>query len=132
MRPGNPTARAEPDGTDSHRAEGELLGYAGVAVAADEGYVQTIGVARGAQRRGVGTRLLQRLLDDARSEGAATVWLEVRADNEGAQAMYTRFGFRVRGRRRGYYQPSGTDALVMSLDLGGRPATQSRTAGGRS
>ncbi len=110
-----------PGRPDPGDADGELLGYAGVAVAADEGYVQTIGVARAAQRRGLGSRLLRRLLDDAHGEGASTVWLEVRADNEGAQAMYTRFGFRVRGRRRGYYQPSGTDALVMSVDLrGGR------------
>jgi ribosomal-protein-alanine N-acetyltransferase len=94
-----------------------VLGYAGVAVTADEGYVQTIGVAPRAQRRGVGTLLLRRLLADAAEAGARTCWLEVRADNAGAQRMYSDFGFRPRGRRRGYYQPSGVDAIVMSVEL---------------
>lgn len=95
----------------------QVLGYAGLAVNDDEGYVQTIGVARAARRRGIGSVLLARLLADARTAGARTCWLEVRADNPGAQAMYERFGFRVQGRRRGYYQPSGVDALVMSAPL---------------
>jgi [ribosomal protein S18]-alanine N-acetyltransferase len=41
------------------------------------------------------------------------VLLEVRADNEVAQRLYTRRGFEEIGRRRGYYQPSGDDAVVM-------------------
>lgn len=124
-------AAVETSGADpADAAEGNLLGYAGVAVAADEGYVQTLGVARRAQRRGVGARLLRRLLDDARAEGATAVWLEVRDDNAGAQAMYAAFGFRVRGRRRGYYQPSNTDALVMSVELAARPRTARRATGG--
>jgi ribosomal-protein-alanine N-acetyltransferase len=98
-------------------ASGSVLGYAGVAVTADEGYVQTIGVAPAAQRRGVGSLLLRRLLEDAAGAGARTCWLEVRADNAGAQTMYEGFGFEPRGRRRGYYQPSGVDAIVMSVEL---------------
>ena len=39
--------------------------------------------------------------------------LEVRADNEAAQRLYQRRGFTEIGRRRGYYQPSGADAVVM-------------------
>lgn len=94
-----------------------VAGYAGLAVSGDESYVQTIGVAGRAQRRGVGGRLLARLLENAAELGAATCWLEVRADNEPAQQMYRRFGFVRRGLRRGYYQPSGTDAVVMAVGL---------------
>jgi ribosomal protein S18 acetylase RimI-like enzyme len=61
------------------------------------------------------------LLEDATTHGARTCWLEVRADNAGARTMYERFGFRTRGRRRGYYQPSGVDAIVMSVELPGAP-----------
>ena len=90
--------------------------------------MQTIGVARRAQRRGLGSRLLRQLFDDARASGDRTCWLEVRADNVEAQAMYAAFGFVPRGRRRGYYQPSGVDAIVMSADLHrGEPRT---TTGG--
>jgi ribosomal-protein-alanine N-acetyltransferase len=44
------------------------------------------------------------------------VLLEVRADNELAQGLYRRRGFAEIGRRRGYYQPSGTDAVVMKRE----------------
>jgi ribosomal-protein-alanine N-acetyltransferase len=118
-------AEARP-AADADRAAGSVLGYAGVATTADEAYVQTIGVAARAQRRGIGRLLLGQLLKDARAQDARTCWLEVRADNLGAQAMYESFGFRTRGRRRGYYQPSGTDALVMSVTLGGPARVDSR------
>jgi ribosomal-protein-alanine N-acetyltransferase len=116
--------------TGPNRAAASVIGYAGVATTADEAYVQTIGVAARAQRRGIGRLLLGQLLDDARTQDARTCWLEVRADNLGAQAMYESFGFRTRGRRRGYYQPSGTDALVMSVALDG-PARPGHQAQGR-
>lgn len=95
--------------------EGERVsGYAGLCDYPDEAFVQTLGVAPDAQRQGLGARLLQALLDEAARRRQRTVSLEVRADNDPAIALYERFGFRRMGIRRGYYQPSGTDALVMS------------------
>jgi ribosomal-protein-alanine N-acetyltransferase len=94
-------------------AGGGLAGYAGLLTYADEGYVQTIAVAPPYQGRGVGTRLLTALMDEARRVGVPSVGLEVRSDNERAQRLYRRFGFRPVGLRRGYYQPSGADAVVM-------------------
>ena len=49
------------------------------------------------------------------------MFLEVRADNTRAQRLYRWCGFAEIGIRRGYYQPSGTDAIVMRRDLTGRP-----------
>ena len=49
----------------------------------------------------------------ARDRGCAEVFLEVRADNPRAHGLYLRRGFTEIGVRRGYYQPSGTDAIVM-------------------
>ena len=90
-----------------------VVGYAGLAAMPDEAYVQTIGVAPAHQRRGLGATLLRRLLDDAARRGAPRVGLEVRVDNAPAIALYERHGFRRIGVRKRYYQPSGTDALVM-------------------
>jgi ribosomal-protein-alanine N-acetyltransferase len=96
----------------------EVVGYAGLcAYGADECYVQTIAVAAPAHRRGVGTALLTALLDEAARRGCRRVDLEVRADNAAAIALYERFGFTAVGRRRGYYQPSGTDAIVMRREV---------------
>lgn len=87
-----------------------VVGYAGLAVGPDEAHVQTIGVRRECWRTGIGSALLAELLVRA---GDRPVLLEVRADNVRARALYVRYGFRELGRRTGYYQPSGADALVM-------------------
>lgn len=93
----------------------QVVAYAGLAVAGGEGDVQTIAVAPEYQGRGVGTALLAALLEEAAARGCREVFLDVRADNDRARALYERFGFEAVGRRAGYYQPSGTDAVVMRL-----------------
>jgi ribosomal-protein-alanine N-acetyltransferase len=91
-----------------------VVGYAGLcAYDKDVSYVQTIGVTASHQRQGVGTALLTVLLDDASRRGAHHVDLEVRAENASAIDLYRKHGFTDLGLRRGYYQPSGADALVM-------------------
>jgi ribosomal-protein-alanine N-acetyltransferase len=98
--------------------DGVVTAYAGLcSYAPHEAYIQTIGVATSSQRRGVGTELLLALLDEARRRGVAHVDLEVKADNEAAKQMYERHGFVEIAVRRNYYQPSGTDAIVMRLEL---------------
>ena len=92
---------------------GGIVGYAGLAEMGDEAYVQTIAVVPDRRRTGVGTALLTALLDDAKRRGLPRVSLEVRVDNAAAIALYERFGFRGVAVRPRYYQPSGTDALVM-------------------
>ncbi len=88
-----------------------VVGYAGLAVAGpDEAWVQNIAVRRDVQRHGVGRRLLESLLEAA---GDRSVLLEVAADNAPAQRLYATYDFEPVGIRRGYYQPSNTDALVM-------------------
>ncbi len=93
--------------------DGVIVGYAGLCAYPDEAYVQTIAVASRAQGRGVGATLLRLLLDEAERRGDHVVLLEVRADNDRAQRLYERFGFARVGLRRGYYQPSGADAVIM-------------------
>ncbi|MEO3775931.1 ribosomal protein S18-alanine N-acetyltransferase [Micromonospora sp. B11E3] len=99
------------DATDD---SGGVLGYAGLMVAPpDEAWVQNVAVRRDAQRRGVGRVLLEALLAEAARRGARHTLLEVAADNAPAQRLYATYGFEPIGVRRGYYQPSNTDALVM-------------------
>ena len=95
------------------------MGYAGVSVAGAESYIQTIGVTGSAQRSGIGRLLMVALLAEAVRRGADMCWLEVRTDNAVAQHLYRTLGFTDRSVRRGYYQPSGADALVMAAPLAG-------------
>jgi len=96
--------------------DGDLVGYAGIAVVRPEAWVNNIAVRRDRQRTGVGRLLLDALLAHARAHGATHTLLEVAADNGPAQRMYDSYGFHVVGVRKGYYQPSNTDALVMRRD----------------
>jgi ribosomal-protein-alanine N-acetyltransferase len=99
----------------SNNPEGpKPLGYGGLAVTGTDAYIQTIGVCSAAQRRGIGRTLMNVLLDEAAFRRATTCWLEVRADNTPAQRLYESLGFTNRGLRRGYYQPSGMDAIMMA------------------
>lgn len=101
---------------------GQIIGYAGLATGW-EATVMTIGVAAPHRRQGHGRTMLAALLEAARSSAAESVYLEVRANDGGAQALYQSFGFAPLAVRRGYYQPEGGDALVMQLVL--RPTTAS-------
>jgi [ribosomal protein S18]-alanine N-acetyltransferase len=97
---------------------GTVIGYAGMMFpggpAAD---VVTLGVAPARWGRGVGGALLCALVDEAERRGCTEVLLEVREDNPRARQLYLRHGFTEIGIRRGYYQPSGVDAVVMRKEL---------------
>jgi ribosomal-protein-alanine N-acetyltransferase len=96
-----------------------LAGYAGLMSprGGADADIQTIAVAPDARRRGLGRTLMTALIAEAVARGARRVFLEVRADNPGAQTLYDSLGFLPIGLRRGYYQPDDVDAVVMRLDL---------------
>jgi ribosomal-protein-alanine N-acetyltransferase len=113
--------------------DGLITGYAGLLVAATQADVLTIAVAAGRWGRGTGSALLEALLAEAVRRGCTEVFLEVRTDNMRAQRLYRRYGFAEIGIRKGYYQPSGADALVMRRDRAGpagRPPGTPREPGG--
>ena len=99
-------------------AAGELVGYAGLlSPGGGQADVLTMAVAADRWGRRIGAMLLDALLAEAARRGCTDVFLEVRVDNDRAQRLYRSRGFAEIGIRRGYYQPSGTDALVMQLSL---------------
>jgi ribosomal-protein-alanine acetyltransferase len=103
-----------------------LVGYAGLRAVrgARDADVQTIAIAATARGRGQGRALLGELLGEAVRRDVQQVFLEVRADNPVAQALYASEGFAEVGRRPRYYQPDDVDAIVMQLDLRGWAAVR--------
>ena len=93
-----------------------IIGYGGMWRMYDEAHVTTIGVRRDLQHRGYGRVLFAGLVQAAYDMGAKWVTLEVRTSNENAMHMYEAFGFKVIGRRKGYYTDNGEDAIVMWSD----------------
>jgi ribosomal-protein-alanine N-acetyltransferase len=105
--------------------DGVVVGYAGLlappGAEAAEGH--TVTVTEALRRRGIGRRMVVALLEEAAARGATEVFLEVRVDNESAQALYRSLGFEAVGVRPRYYQPEGIDALVMRASVPARSAT---------
>jgi len=101
------------------REKQPLAGYAGMMFVpgGTQADVLTIAVQPDCWGYGIGSLLLGTLIDEARRRGCEEVFLEVRSDNDRAHGLYLRRGFTEIGVRRGYYQPSGTDAIVMRKDL---------------
>ncbi|MEK7701488.1 MAG: ribosomal protein S18-alanine N-acetyltransferase [candidate division NC10 bacterium] len=99
------------------REAGRALGYLCLWEIADELHITNVAVHPTWRRQGIGRTLLQGVLDDARQRKLRLVVLEVRPSNTEARTLYEGFGFRVIGRRRGYYYDTGEDALVMETDL---------------
>jgi ribosomal-protein-alanine N-acetyltransferase len=95
----------------------EVIGYAGLLVSADTADVQTIAVAPGRQRQGIGSALLAALIEEAQRRGLREVLLEVRTDNAPALRLYVRHGFEQIARRGGYYRAGRTDGLVLRRRL---------------
>ena len=98
---------------------GQVVGYAGLRAphGSKDGDVQTIAIAERARGRGRGRALLRELLAEAARRHVAEVFLEVRADNPVAQALYASEGFVELGRRPHYYQPDDVEAVVMRVPV---------------
>ena len=97
--------------------EGDVLGFAVFQLAAGEASLYALNVDPAARRKGVGAALLTGALAALKTEGADQCFLEVRAANAPALALYRRLGFASAGVRRGFYRHPPDDAVVMTLAL---------------
>lgn len=90
-----------------------LAGYAVLRIIAPEAEVENICVAPACRRSGVGEALMEEMLRLAAERDAERIFLEVRAHNEPAKALYRKRGFVESYRRRNYYQDPTEDAIIM-------------------
>ena len=99
------------------RRDGEIVGFAGMWVIADESHVSTLAVSSRCRRRGLGELIMRHLIDIARARFAAKMTLEVREQNEAAQTLYRKLGFEIQGLLPHYYGDTGENAFVMKKEL---------------
>ena len=95
----------------------KLAGYIVGRMGADELHINNVAVREDYRRRGIGRRLLDRILEEGKRSGATAAFLELRAGNKVALALYEECGFRVTSRRKHYYSDPVEDAMVMIIDL---------------
>lgn len=115
------TVRRDMEGAHSlyvlARRGAETLGYACYWFVADEAQLVNIGVRPEARRQGLAARLVEAGLAAARARGMASMYLEVRVSNTGAQALYRRYGFTVQALRKGVYDLPKEDGYIMARPL---------------
>jgi ribosomal-protein-alanine N-acetyltransferase len=98
-------------------AGGVLLGFAVASLLPSQAELETIAVAGDVQRRGIARALLETLTAELVREGIAELWLEVRASNRAALALYRSAGFVPTGSRPNYYRDPEEDGLLLTLRL---------------
>ena len=96
--------------------EGGVLGYAGLQVVLDEGYIDNVAVEPDARRHGVASALLD-VYCRFGAANLAFLTLEVRASNAAAIGLYEKHGFRPAGLRKGYYSNPKEDAVIMTREF---------------
>ena len=94
----------------------EVVGYAGLLVMADEGYITNVAVFPEYRRRGVAGQIIAVFDNFARGNRLAFLTLEVRPSNAAAIALYRSFGFEEVGRRKNYYDLPKEDALILTKE----------------
>ena len=93
--------------------ENIIVGYVGLWWIDDEGHITNVAVMPGYRNRKIASGLIQVMLEYTTKEGISHHTLEVRASNLPAINLYEKYGFKVEGRRKGYYSNNGEDALIM-------------------
>ncbi len=94
-----------------------VVGYAGLQVILDEGYITNVAVRPEDRQKGVAAQLLQVFINFAKGNRLSFLTLEVRPSNTAAIVLYGRRGFRTVGRRKNYYELPKEDALIMKLEF---------------
>lgn len=97
----------------AENSKGELIGFAGAAYVVDEGEVNRVAVHPLYRGRGIADHMMDMLIESSEADGIASLMLEVREANRSAIALYKAHGFKVEGKRDGYYAETGENALLM-------------------
>jgi [ribosomal protein S18]-alanine N-acetyltransferase len=99
--------------TEQKTDDFKIIGIACLWAIVEEAHITLLGVHPNYRRQGLGQMLLYTLLQDARERKLRWATLEVEVNNSSAIALYEKFGFKIVGKRKGYYQKTGEDALIL-------------------
>ena len=92
----------------------EVIGYIGMSVVIDEGYIFNVAVNVNHRKKGVATALVNELVTYGKKNNFYFITLEVRESNEKAKSLYSKFGFVKVGERKDYYSDPKENAILMT------------------
>ena len=94
----------------------QIVGFAGVQFILNEADITNIVTKRNNRNLGIGTQMLEKLIEISREKNMKTITLEVNENNKYAIKLYEKFKFEIVGKRKKYY--NGTEnAILMTLEL---------------
>ena len=93
--------------------DGKLVGYAGMWHVITEGHITNVAVLEEARGKGIGSMLMEKLIEVGMEKEMIGITLEVRKSNKTAQSLYRKYGFQTEGFRKNYYPDTHEDALIM-------------------
>lgn len=108
---------ARVNSSEHNRMSPRLAGYIVGRMGANELHINNVAVRGGFRRRGIGRALLDRILEAGKNSAVPYAYLELRAGNLAALALYEECGFQITSRRKNYYSEPLEDALVMTVQL---------------
>lgn len=97
------------------RYEDKVVGYGGLWNIIDEGHITNIAVLEEFRDKGIGSKILSKLIEVSKSKNTCSMTLEVRRNNESAKHLYKKYGFEEAGVRPKYYADNDEDAIIMWL-----------------
>lgn len=96
-----------------YEKDGEVVGFYIISTIADLVEIFTIAVDKDHREEGIGSKLLDHLINYAKEVGASEIWLEASTKNIAAVNLYEKYGFNIQSIRKNYYQKTGEDAYNM-------------------
>lgn len=93
--------------------EEEIVGYAGMWIALDEGEITNVSVKKDRWGCAIGKKLMEALEEEGNKTGVTAFFLEVRKSNERARNLYKHCGFQEAGIRKNFYESPVEDGIVM-------------------
>lgn len=95
----------------------KVIGFYIISCISDLVEIFTIAIDKDYRGQGIGSELLEHLIQVAKDNGAKEIWLEASTRNEAAVNLYQKYGFNIQSTRKNYYQKTGEDAYNMIRTL---------------
>ena len=99
------------------KEENEVIGYIGMSIVIDEGYIFNVAVRESYRNNGVATALINELVTYGKKNNFSFITLEVRESNLPAISLYSKFGFIKAGERKDYYSNPKENAILLTKYL---------------
>ena len=99
------------------KEENEVIGYIGMSIVIDEGYIFNVAVRENHRNKGVATALINELVTYGKKNNFSFITLEVRESNLPAISLYSKFGFIKAGERKDYYSNPKENAILLTKYL---------------